>query len=126
MMLPPIFTALNASNEVKSIVGMNPLRVYRHGSAPQDTSRPYITWSLISAVPENNLSELPPTDRVGVEIDCWHQTDAGIETLAQAVRDAVEPYAHMTAVVINLREPETKLFRIGMQFDWWLERLEQN
>lgn len=125
-MLPPIFATLKASQEVKNIVGTNPPRIYRHDSAPQDASRPYVTWFLVSGVPENNLSELPPVDRIAVEIDCWHQTDAGIDLLASAVRDAIEPYAHMTAVVVNLREPETKLFRIGMQFDWWLDRPEQS
>lgn len=125
-MLPPVFTTLKASQMVKDIVGTNPPRVYRHGSAPQDTSRPYITWFVVSGVPENNLSDPPPTDRVTVEIDCWHQTDAGIELLAGAVRDAVEPIAHMTAVVVDMREPETQLFRIGMQFDWWLDRPEQS
>lgn len=123
-MLPPIFTTLKASEEVKNIVGTNPPRVYRHGSAPQDTSKPYVTWAVIAGTPENNLSDLPPTDRVAVEVDCWHQTDAGIELLARAVRDAIEPYAHMTAVLIDMREEETKLFRIAMQFDWWLDRPE--
>lgn len=125
-MFPPIFATLKASQEVKNIVGTNPPRIYRHGSAPQEMTRPYVTWSVISGVPENNLSDLPPIDRVSVEIDCWHQTDAGIETLALAVRDAIEPVAHMTATVIDLRETETKLYRVAMQFDWWLNRPEQS
>jgi hypothetical protein len=121
-MFPPLFATLKASQSVKSIVGTNPPRIYRHASAPQDTSRPYITWNVLSTLPANNLSQLPPVDRISVEIDCWHQTDSGIEALAEAVRDAVEPYAHMTATFIDTREAETKLFRIGMQFDWWLDR----
>jgi len=121
-MFPPVFQTLKASADVKNIVGSNPPRIYRHGSAPQDTSRPYITWSVISDVPENQLSDLPTADRSTVQVDCWHQTDAGIELLAEAVRDAVEPYAHMTGIPIDLRETETKLFRIGLQFDFWVGR----
>ena len=120
-MLPPVFQTLKASTAVKSIVGTNPPRIYRHGSAPQDTSNPYITWFALPA-PENTLSEAPLVDRVAVQIDCWHQTDAGVESLAVAVRDAIEPHAHMTATLADLREPETKLYRIALQFDWWLDR----
>lgn len=126
-MLPPVFQTLKASTDVKAIVGTNPPRVYRHGSAPQrpdglPLADPYITWQLVSDVPENNLSNLPPVDRSTVQVDCWHQTDAGIEVLARAVRDAIEPSAHMTGIVVNLRETETKLYRIGMQFDWFVHR----
>lgn len=118
-MLPPIKTTLTQSSAVTNIVSR---RIYRHGEAPQDTTWPYITWQLVSGVPENNLSDLPPIDRQSVQVDCWHQTDRGVEELAIAARNALEPSAHMTAINTNLREPETKLYRIGMQFDWWLHR----
>jgi hypothetical protein len=126
-MLPPVFTLLKASNDVKNIVGTNPPRIYRHGSAPErpdnlPLSDPYITWFAVSTSPENNLSGLPPTDLVPVQVDCWHQTDAGIELLAKAVRDALEPYAHMTGVPIDGREPETLLYRKALLFDFWHAR----
>ena len=121
-MFPQVFQTLKASEAVKNIVGTNPPRVYRHGSAPQDTTRPYVTWFVVTGNPENTLSELPAVDRVQVQIDCWHQTDQGIELLALAVRDAVEPYAHMTSAPIDLREPETLLFRIALVFDWFVDR----
>jgi hypothetical protein len=123
-MFPAVFQALKASAAVKAIVGTNPPRIYRHGRAPQDTTRPYITWAVIAGAPENHLSGTPPTDRVTVQIDCWHQTDSGVEALATAARDACEPYAHMTAIVANDQEPETKLYRVGLQFDWWVDREE--
>ncbi len=118
-MFPPVFQTLKASADVKAVVGTNPPRIYRHGDAPQDVARPYITWQLVSGVPENNLSDTPPADRQTVQVDCWHQTDAGIEILAEAVRDAIEPTAHMTATLIDAREAETKLYRVSMQFDFW-------
>jgi hypothetical protein len=121
MMLPPIYTWLKTT-QVQAIIG-NPHRAYRHGSAPQDSTRPYVTWQLISGIPDNTLSELPKVDRMSVQVDCWHQTDLGIEELATAVRDALEPYGHMTAINLNLREAETKLYRISLQFDIWLDRV---
>lgn len=121
-MLPPVFQALKASSAVKNIVGSSPPRIYRHASAPQDTSSPYITWFVVTATPENNLSDPPPVDRIAVQVDCWHQTDAGVVALAEAARDAIEPVAHMVAMPVNLREPETKLYRIALQFDFWNPR----
>jgi len=118
-MLPPVFPALKASASVRAIVGTSPARIYRHGAAPQGLTLPYITWTLVSSVPENNLSDLPPTDRQTVQIDCWHQNSDDIDTLATAVRDAIEPIAHMTSTLLDEQEPETKLYRIGLQFDFW-------
>jgi hypothetical protein len=126
-LLPPVFQVLKASADVTSIVGTNPPRIWRHSSAPQrpdglPLEQPYITWAAINGVPENNLSDPPPTDRVQVQVDCYHQTDKGIELLAQAVRDAMEMRWHMTSVLIDHREAETKLYRIAMQFDCWHDR----
>ena len=72
--------------------------------------------------PENQLSGTPGTDRVGVQIDCWHQTGAGIKLLATAVRDACEGVANMTSGGPNGREPETKLYRMSLSFDWFVNR----
>lgn len=126
-MFPQVFQTLKASAAVKNIVGTNPPRIYRHGSAPQRPDglpfdQPYITWFIVVGTPENTLSELPATDRVTVQVDCWHQTDSGIEALAIAVRDAIEPYAVMTAVPVDTRETESKLYRIALQFDWFVDR----
>jgi len=121
-MLPPIYTILKASSAVTAIVGDDPMRVYRHGSAVQDVTRPYITWSLTSGLPENMLADLPVIDRMAVDIDCWHQTDIGIEELGAAVRAAIEPHGHVTGMTTDLREPDTKLYRLTIQADIWLPR----
>lgn len=125
--MPPVHTWLAASSDVTAIVGTNPPRIWRHGAAPQTRDgapmpEPYVTWFSPSMAPEVNLSGLPPTARVSVQVDCWHQTDAGVERLARAVRDAMELHSHMTGLVANLREPETRLYRMGLQFDVWLDR----
>ena len=118
-MLPQVFQTLKASQAVKDIVGTNPPRIYRHGRAPQDTSQPYITWFLVAGTPENNLSDPSPVGRKSVQIDCWHQTDKGIEELADAVRDALEPVAHITQEGDDEQERDTKLFRFRFETDFW-------
>jgi hypothetical protein len=122
-MLPRVFQLLKASSAVKNIVGTNPPRIYRHGSAPQRpenaTPEPYITWQLIAGVPENNLSDPPPVDRMSVQVDCWHPTDPGIEVLAAAARDALEVAGYMTSMLVDLREQETQLYRMSLQVDFF-------
>lgn len=125
-MFPPVFQTLKASEAVKAIVGSNPPRIYRHGAAPQPEpgqipSDPYITW-IMFGTPENQLSGTPPVDRQTVQIDSWHQTDKGVVELATAVRDAIEPFAHMTSQPVDERERETKLFHIAQTFDWFVDR----
>ena len=123
-MLPAIYDILASSAAVTAIVGTNPTRAYRHRSAVQDTTRPYITWALAGGVPENQLSDVPGIDRMSIDIDCWHPTDTGVEQLAAAVRGAIEPLGHVTNVSPDLREAETKLYRLTIQADIWLPRPE--
>jgi hypothetical protein len=120
-MLPPIFRLLKASVSVAAILGAQP-KVYRHGQAPQGTQPPYVTWTVIGGAPENTLSEAPSTDRIVVQVDCYHSTDEGIEQLAAAVRAALEGDAYCTGIPLDQREPETRWFRMALQFDFLLAR----
>jgi len=125
-MLPPVFQTLKASAEVKAIVGTSSPRIFRHGEADPSKVRdangawlPYLTWLLISGVPENNLEDPSPVARQSVQIDGFHPTDAGIEALADAVRDALEPLVHITTVRNPPREQESRLFRFSLDADFW-------
>lgn len=125
-MLPQVFPLLSASTAVKALIGSNPVRAYRHGSAPQAVVAPYVTWFVVTGNPENTLEDLPRVDRYEVQLDCWSEnTGTGaiqVETLAQAVRDALEPYAYMTAVVADTRDQETQRYRVALQFTFWHDR----
>ena len=121
-MKPPVFATLKASAAVKAIVGTNPPRIFRHGDAPQDTAKPYVTWEIEDIDPANNLSAVPVIDRVTVTLHCWHPTDAGIVLLVQTVRDAIEPHAHMVGAPVDEREPQTRLFHMATVFDWFVNR----
>ncbi len=120
-MLPPIYTTLQASETVRGLLGARP-RVYRMGEAPQDGDKPYSTWLVISGVPENTLSETPGIDRNSVQIDVWAKADADCEAIATAVRDQMETVTHMTAWRVSPREETTRLYRISLDFDWFLAR----
>jgi hypothetical protein len=120
-MLPPVYTTLQASATVRGLLGARP-RVYRMGEAPQEGDKPYATWLVISGVPENTLSETPAVDRNSIQIDVWAKGDAECEAIATAVRDQMETVTHMTAWRVHPREETTRLYRIGMDFDFWLPR----
>lgn len=118
-MFPDIYQILINNSQVQSIING---RVYRHGDAPQGVVKPYVTWYVINGNPENTLSEVPDMDKISIHIDIWSEQDAGVVTLAKEVRDALEPHAHMVDMPINDRDDKTKLYRIGLQFDWFLAR----
>lgn len=120
-MLPPVYNTLRASSAVVRLVDD---RIFRN-TAPQGTQAPYVTWFLVTGTPENHLSGLPSMDRMTIQLDCWgaqDEGDDGSEALATAVRDALEPYGHMTAQPIDARDPVTKLWRMALEFDWFVAR----
>lgn len=125
-MFPQVFELLAAAPAVTQIVGTTPPRIYRHGIAPQTPAGAYITWFVVYGRPENNLSDLPPADEYTVQVDCWSDNTGTartqIETLARAVRDAIEPHHHVTGVVVNEQDAETQRFRIGLQVTFWTHR----
>lgn len=118
-MLPPIYTLLSGNSAVAALVST---RIYPHGEAPQEVAIPYVTWFLVAGMPENRLDSLPDIDRCTVQVDCWHPTSAGVVTLATAVRNALEPVCHVTEILLNQRELETRLYRLALQLDYFLPR----
>lgn len=125
MILPPIFPILARTSAVTSLIGTSPTRAWRHGygkQAPEATEQ-YVTWSVITANPENTLGEAPRVDRHEIQIDCWGASGSkSVDALATAVRDAIEPYGHMTRIVADVIDDATQRPRIGLQFTYWLDR----
>ena len=113
-MLPNIYAILRANSTVLSTVST---RIYRHGAAPQDVLKPYITWFVISGIPEIQISGTPCSDVDTIQIDVWHETDAGVETLAYAVRTAIDSAGYANRMIQDLRETDTRLFRISFEAD---------
>jgi len=118
-MLPPIYTILSSAPAVAAIVGS---RIYPHGEAPQDVTKPYITWFVVSAPPELLVDGAPPFDKFTIQVDCWHLISSGVVSLAGAARTALEAQCHVTNILANQRDVETKLYRIALQLDYILNR----
>lgn len=125
-MIPPVLPILAADSVVTGIIGDDPVRFYPHGRAPQSVQAPYVSWFVISGNPQNVLDEIPRVDRLDIQVDCWSDNKGTgsqqVQELAKAVRDAIEPYAHMTGIVIDGIDPDTQRYRIGLQFTFWEDR----
>lgn len=116
-MLPLIFPLLSGASAVTALIGTNPVRAYRHGSAPQDVAKPYVTWSAPGGFAENTL-ERADADVFRIQFDIWSDDDQEVETLADAVRAALEPAANLIAYVADERDPVTGRYRISFTFDF--------
>lgn len=118
-MFPPVFRTLTANSTVVAVVAD---RIGRHGVIQQDEKRPYITWQIVVGDPYDNLSSTPCGDFTTVQIDCYHPTDAGIQQLGVAVRAALDAAGVVNRVRLNNREPDTKLYRVGLDADFITNR----
>lgn len=114
-MLAPVFSLLKADSGVFAKVGT---RIYRHGSAPQNVVKPYITWYTVTGMPEVQLSGAPCIDMDSIQIDCWSDSDSEIEVLAYAVRKALDDAKIVNRIVQNNREDDTRLFHIAVEADF--------
>ena len=123
-MYAPIFETLAASPAVVALLQAptGQLRVYPAGEAPQDVSKPYVTHQQITGTPENYLNEVPDIDNFGNQMDVWGLTLNDVLMVGKAVRDAIESVAHITAWLGTGREPDTRLYRLSCEVDWFTDR----
>ena len=124
-MLPAVFPVI-ATAEVKAIVGTTPARIYDFDSAPQNVIKPYITFTNVSNAPYEQISGAPRGDFDTVQIDMYAGPDDSEKTqvraLALAVRKALDDAGIANRLIIQTREPDTKLFRISVEADFITNR----
>lgn len=119
MAMQNVYKVLSGNATVVSTVGT---RIYRHGSAPQNVLKPYITWSMVIGMPQDVLNSAPCHDKDTIQIDCWSETDAEVETLAYAVRSALDNNLISNRIIIDNRETDTKLYRMAVEADFIASR----
>lgn len=113
-MLPLIFPMLRANATILALVEN---RIYRHGAAPQDVVKPYITWFLVNNRPEDQISGSPCVDFDTVQIDCYDLDDTQVETIAYAVRDTLDTVGHANRMIRDMREEGTDLYVVTIETD---------
>jgi hypothetical protein len=121
-MYPPIFATCAASAAVKTLIGSSPVRLYPFGEAPQGVALPYVVWQTVYGAPENVISGTPSVDSYSLQVDVYAETGASARSVAEALRDAIEPAAHIVGWRGESRDRETQHYRFSFDVDWWVER----
>jgi hypothetical protein len=117
-----LFQTLKNNSTVTALLGTNPVRVFPWGSAAPKSARPYATYAIYNALPENYLDTVPDIDNQGTQIDIWADTVQSCDAVFIAIRDALEPIAHMLNYRGAERDEATQLFHARMEFDFWEPR----
>lgn len=122
-MYPPIFPTCVASAAVTARLGTNPTRLYPFDEAPQGVATPYAVWQVIpGGSPANNLAARPDMDSWSLQVDVYAETGADASDVAAALRDAIEPHAHITRWGPQDTDPDTQHKRISFDVDWFVPR----
>lgn len=120
---PPIFAICSADAGVIALLGSGVnCRLYPFGEAPQNVSKPYAVWQVVTGTPENYLNQVPDVDAWGIQVDVYSPTVSGCRSAAEALRDAIEPHAHIVTWGGDDRDPDTNNYRLTFSIDWWVDR----
>jgi hypothetical protein len=118
--VPPVFEILSATAAVTALVPA--IRIRGQGYAGETPVAPYITWQVVSGLPENYTSNRPGIDQHRVQVDCWATTAAQSRAIATAVRNALEPHGQCVAVFGDDYDTEARLYRFGFDWSIWSNR----
>lgn len=121
-MNPQLFPTLAANGAVTALIGSNPVRCYPFGLAPENVAKPYAVWRIVSGRPENYLGTTPDIDTFTTQIDIYAESLASARNVATAMRNAIEPVAHITRWGGESRDLETMNYRINFDVDWFASR----
>lgn len=122
-MYPPVFATCSADGGVTATFGSSPCRVYPFGEAPQNVTKPYCVWQVISGLPENYLAGTPDMDSYSIQFDVYSDTATGSREGAEAIRDAIETDCHITGWQGESRDPDTNNYRFTFGADWFVTRV---
>jgi len=125
-MFAPIFQTVAASSAVTALLGTAPVRFWPFGDAPEPTQQgyalPYATWQTVSGIPENYINQVPDLDSYTLQVDVYASTGTSARAAAEALRNAIEPHAHIVAWRGESREKDTKLYRYSFDVNWLVQR----
>lgn len=122
-MYPPIFEICSVHPDVQTNIGN---RLYAFGEAREGTAKPYAVWQTLTGIPTNSLSDIPDTDSWSIQVDVYALTPQQARDAAEALRNAIEPYAHITSWDGDGKDDDTNLYRFIFSVDWWASRSESS
>ena len=117
-----IFEACATDPAVTALLGTSPVRLFPFGMAPAGVIKPYAVWQQVGGQPENYLAGVPDIDSMTLQVDAYATTSASARAVAAALRDAIEPVAHVVAWRGESRDSETGNYRVSFDVDWFIPR----
>lgn len=118
MSYPTVYALLNVAG-VNAQVGS---RIYGFGEAPQSPTYPYITWEIISGVPNNYTGQAPVVDRYRVEVNIWTRDQQAALDTGSAVQAALDASGHQQIQIGPSVDPETQSYRLQFDYSFWTSR----
>lgn len=120
----PIFRVCAADTSVQSLLGGagGVVRLFPFGEAPEENTRPYAVYQTVYGAPENYLGQTPDVDSYGIQVDSYAMTAGEASQVAKALRNAIEPFAHVVSWDGESRDAATSLYRYGFTVDWFVDR----
>jgi hypothetical protein len=123
-MHPPLYAVCAADTSVQDLLtgpdGL--LRLYPFGEARQQEIYPYAVWSVVGGQPENYLGDRPNVDSASTQVDVYARSWSSAREVYAALRDAIEGAAYVSAFNGEMRDPETKSYRVSFTVDWITNR----
>lgn len=123
-MIPPVFQRIASDPTVTDLIGTNPVRFFLD-QYPQgeELVYPYAVYAVVAGTPMNYLSGAPLIDNSRVQIDVWGRTALQADELYKAIRDSLEPVAHIVSFNFGGQfDPTVKAYRYGFDLSYWNHR----
>lgn len=115
-----VFSMLNDASLHSSFLLGVPVRAYPFGDAPPNTPRPYLTFQLVSGIPDNCLDDPPDMDNERVQFSLWADNLDSLDLVAKTLRARLQQFGYVNSYADMGRDTETR--RYGIMIDW--SRLE--
>lgn len=85
-----LYEYLDADSGLEAIVGA---RIYPH-QAPTDAQLPYITFAQVANPSTHHFGAAAAIASPTIQFDCWATTDVQLESITEALRDALDGIRH--------------------------------
>lgn len=121
-MYPPVFAIAAAESAVRTALGTSPVRFFPFGNAPEGVALPYAVWQVVGGEPENYLGSLPDIDSCLTQVDVYAKTGSTARDCALALRNALEPHAHIVSWRGESRDQMTGNFRYSFDINFFTAR----
>ena len=100
------YATLQADAGVTAIAGS---KLYPH-IAPEGTAAPFMTFHMVVGTPYNIISRTTALEKKRIQINCWSDSYAGAQALAEAVKTALNSSGHLAVEIENYVD-EAQLYR---------------